>query len=282
MAQVGFEADLLGHVFHAWATRCNNEGGVVEMTRPIRMLTVFLAAMVALIVGGTGPAASAAEFKIAKIYWEYNATANDLGVHVSLDAEDWRTLKIVHPNGSTLFEVATKGAYAKFGLTEMFFEGAEPSLEDVPLKELLGLFPKGTYKFLATTVNGPIESTPTFSHAIPAGPEVSAELDEDEVIIRWKAVTGPPKGFPAERINIVGYQVIVGSFQATLPASSRRMTVPEEYVKSLKPGPQPFEVLAIEASGNQTLTEGSFTVPTRRAGTGRDRSLRDDSDGRDR
>jgi hypothetical protein len=53
--------------------------------------------------------------------------------------------------------------------------------------------------------------------------------------------------------------VIVDSFQVTLPASARQVTVPAEYVVSLAPGAHAFEVLAIEASGNQTITEGSFT-----------------------
>ena len=85
-------------------------------------------------------------------------------------------------------------------------------------------------------------------------------MDGDEVTIRWDAVTGPPEGFPAKPIKIVGYQVIVGSFQVTLPASSRRVEVPEEYVESLEPGSHGFEVLAIEASGNQTITSGTFTI----------------------
>ena len=197
------------------------------MTRRMRVLTGFLAATVALLVAAAGPEASAAEFSVAKIYWEYNATANDLGVHVSLDAEDWQTLKITHPNGQSLFEVTTGGGYKKLGLTELFFEGAEPSLDDVPLRELLGQFPEGRYRFTGTTVDGTrLESAPRLSHAIPAGPEVSAEFDEGEVEISWKAVTRPPRGFPARPINIVGYQVIVGSFQVTLPATRRRSRTP--------------------------------------------------------
>ncbi len=239
------------------------------MVRHMRMLTGFLLAMVALIAGAAGPAARAAEFKEARIFWEYNSTPNDLGVHVRLDAEDWKTLKIVHPNGNTIFEVATKGAYATFGLTEMFFEGAEPSLEDVPLKDLLALFPEGKYKFIGTTVEGtPLESTATLSHAVPAGPKVSAVVEDDEVVIRWTAVTAPPKGFPNKPIQIVGYQVLVDSFQVTLPATARSIELPEEFVKSLEPGPQPFEVLAIDKSGNQTITEGSFTLPGAQANRG--------------
>ena len=65
-------------------------------------------------------------FSIAKIYWEYNASANDLGVHVSLDAEDWKRLRILKPNGHAIFEVEGRGAYRELGMTELFFEGAEP------------------------------------------------------------------------------------------------------------------------------------------------------------
>ena len=74
-------------------------------------------------------------------------------------------------------------------------------------------------------------------------------------------MTAPPPGFPAEPIHIVGYQVIVGAFQVTVPATTLSVTVPPEFVASLASGPQPFEVLAIEAGGNQTITEGSFTKP---------------------
>ena len=130
------------------------------MTRHRRTLLGFLVIMIALILGVTGPQARAAEFAEARIFFEYNSTDNDLGVHVFLDAEDWRTLKIVHPNGQTIFEVTTGGGYKKLGLTELFFEGAEPSLDEVPLDELLELFPDGKYKFMGTTVDGtPLQST---------------------------------------------------------------------------------------------------------------------------
>ena len=101
--------------------------------------------------------------------------------------------------------------------------------------------------------------TAILSHAVPAGPTgLSATEDDDDIVIRWNAVTGPPEDFPEDGIKIVGYQVIAGSFQVTLPASSTRVTLPEEFVESLEPGEHDFEVLAIDASGNQTITEGTF------------------------
>jgi hypothetical protein len=102
-------------------------------------------------------------------------------------------------------------------------------------------------------------STATLSHAVPDGPSVSAEIDDDTLVIRWDPVTGPAEILPDEDVDIVGYQVIVDpSFQVTVPASSTEVTVPREYVESLGPGEHPFEVLAIEESGNQTITEGFF------------------------
>lgn len=237
--------------------------------RHTRMLTFSLAALVALIVGATSPETWAAkkklELEISRIYWEYNSSANDLGVHVSLDGEDWRKLKIINPAGRTIFEVEGRGPYRMLGLTELFFEGAEPNLDDFPLENLLARFPEGTYRFTGRTVDGDvIAGTGQFTHAIPAGPtNVVAALNGNSLVISWNPVTGPPDGFPALPITIVGYQVIVGSFQVTIPATTTplQVTVPPEFVASLSGGQNLFEVLAIEASGNQTITEGSFTKP---------------------
>ena len=237
--------------------------------RHTRMLTFSLAALVALIVGATSPETWAAkkklELEISRIYWEYNSSANDLGVHVSLDGEDWRKLKIINPAGRTIFEVEGRGPYRLLGLTELFFEGAEPNLDDFPLENLLARFPEGTYRFTGRTVDGDvIAGTGQFTHAIPAGPtNVVAALNGNSLVISWNPVTGPPDGFPDLPITIVGYQVILGSFQVTLPATTTplQVTVPPEFVASLPGGQNLFEVLAIEASGNQTITEGSFTKP---------------------
>ncbi len=208
-------------------------------------------------------AAPEVPLKIAKIYWEYNDSANDLGVHVSLDAEDWKKLKIINPNERAIFEVEGIGPYRELGMTELFFEGAEPSLADFPLAGLLARFPEGEYEFKGRTVDGAVlESEAVFSHAIPDGPVVSATMGPGtSLVISWTPVTSPPPGFPAKPITIVGYQVIVGLFQVTVPGNVTSVTVSPEFVASLASGTQPYEVLAIEASGNQTLTEGTFVKP---------------------
>jgi hypothetical protein len=229
----------------------------------MRLLRLFRVPIVALMVVAAAPEVGAQNprFAEARIYIEYNFTANDLGFHVFLDAEDWKEVEIVNPNGRTIFEVEGKGGYGKLGLTELFFEGAEPSLDDFPLKDLLALFPEGKYTFIGTTVEGEtLISRPRLTHAIPTGPDVSAVVGpNNSLVISWDPVARPPAGFPNRPIVIVGYQVIVGSFQVTIPASITRVTVPPEFVASLAPGEHDFEVLAIEKGGNQTITEGSFT-----------------------
>jgi len=234
--------------------------------RYIRVLSVLLAAMAAPILSAAAPEAKPKKpvnFSIAKVFFEYNSTPNDLGVHIFLDGEDWTELKIVNPKGRTIFEVAGKAPYKELGLTELSFEGAEPNLADVPLAELLDRFPAGNYQLVGKMVDGKrIVGTATLTHAIPAGPtNVLAQINGNSLIISWALVTGPPAGFPNVPINIVGYQVIVGAFQVTVPASITSVTVSPEFVESLASGQQPFEVLAIEAGGNQTITEGFFTKP---------------------
>lgn len=239
------------------------------MNRPIRMLSVFLIALAAFIASASVSEAKPKKAKngipldISMIYFEYNSSANDLGVHVFLDGEDWKALKISNPKGRKIFEVEGRDAYSELGLTELFFEGAEPNLADVPLEDLLAMFPAGDYQIRGKTVDGEnVSGTATLSHAIPAGPTaVTALLNGDSLVISWNAVTAPPIGFPNEPINIVGYQVIVGAFQITVPANVLSVTVSPEFVASLASGDHEFEVLAIEAGGNQTITEEVFSKP---------------------
>jgi hypothetical protein len=262
-----------------------SRGGLVRPTRRSRIVyraSGVLSVPVALAVtfsslGWSGGTASAhddeVQFAESRIFIEYNSTDNDLGFHVFLDGEDWTTLEIVSPRGRRIFNVEGRGGYKELGLTELFFEGAEPSLFDVPLDELLAFFPEGTYEFEGRTVDGgEIGGEATLTHAVPAGPDVSTSDDQvgpgNALTIRWDPVTevatDPAGGvFPDRPIDVVAYQVIVGSFEVTLPAidppTPMSVTVPPEFVASLEPGSHEFEVLAIEEGGNQTITSDSFT-----------------------
>ncbi len=202
------------------------------------------------------------QLEFARIFFEYNSTDNDLGAHIFLDGEDWKKMKISTPDEEKkIFEVKGKGPYDEFGMTELFFEGAEPSLDDVDVEDLLDQFPEGEYEFEGKTVDGDeIEGEGELTHAIPNGPDVEIEFGANNFMkISWTAVPGVPPGFPDRPINIVAYQILVDeAFDVTLPGSATSVTVPPEFVAALEPGEHEFEVLAIEESGNQSITESSF------------------------
>ncbi len=210
-------------------------------------------------------AAPASALEESRILIEYNSSDNDLGFHVFLDGEDWQSLRIFNPAGELIFDTTGHGPYEELGLTELFFEGAEPSLFEVPLADLLARFPEGTYDFEGVTVDGSeISGQGKLSHAVPAGPQVFVETAGASRRIRWTQVNSvaiDPAGgtFPQRPINVVGYQVIVGSFQVTLPGSATSIVIPPEFFASLKRGSHGFEVLAIDANGNQTISSGVLT-----------------------
>ena len=115
-----------------------------------------------------GGAAEALEFAAADIFYELNATDRDLGVHVALDAESWRDLRIEGPAGRTITRVEPEGDLKEIGLTELSFEGEEPSLDEVPFARLRSLFPEGDYVFLArTTDDRELRSTDPLTAELP-------------------------------------------------------------------------------------------------------------------
>ena len=129
------------------------------MTRHQPLLTLVLMGALALC---TAAPSWAAPFPEARIFIEYNSTDNDLGFHVKLDAENWKSATISNPAGNVIFEVAGKGAFGALGLSELFFEGAEPTLDEVPLANLLARMPEGRYTFKGVTVgNARLTSRPT-------------------------------------------------------------------------------------------------------------------------
>lgn len=229
------------------------------------IVSVFLAgAMVAFGLAAGRAQPEQLEFEEARIFIEYNFSGNDLGFHVFLDGEDWTDLKVSDPTGTKIFDVSAKGGYSDLGLTELFFEGAEPNLSDVPVAELLARFPEGEYIVIGKTVgNEKIVAAATLTHNVPDAPAVSTQTATcgNTIDITWTPVNGPAAILPGGNVDVVAYQVIVGSFQVTLPENVTSVTVPEQFYQSLEPGVHDFEVLAIDASGNQTIREGTFVKP---------------------
>jgi hypothetical protein len=139
--------------------------------------------------------------------------------------------------------------------------------------EFFATFPAGIYRFEGHTLEGVrLHGNAVFTHVIPAGPEITLPVPAGEhectanvpipAVIAWNDVTTNIKGAPLE-VDVDRYEVIVESdnedaiFDVHLPPDSPTMvTVASEF---LEPGREyAFEVLAIEAGGNQTIREGCF------------------------
>ncbi len=129
--------------------------------------TVLAAALICACAGGTAQAAE--PFGDAELYFELNDTDGDLGLHALIDGEEWKLLEIKDPYGRDLLTVMPEGRLARFGMTELTFESAEPDFDDLPPQDFFKLFPAGRYKITGMTVGGEeLKSIVFVSQVMPA------------------------------------------------------------------------------------------------------------------
>ena len=230
------------------------------------VLGVTCAVLALAVTAGPVHAAQAKrqKFEDSRLYFEYNATDQDIGIQISADAETWSALKLFDPHGNKLVDIFTKGAVCTLGLSELFSESDEPSLSDLSLDDFLSLYPEGTYIFVGVTPDGEkVTGNAKLTHILPAPPVITgpgaAPLDRNNVVVSWQTVPDPPGG------KIITYEVIiehgdnpVRTFEVDLPATATSVKIPPEY---LQPGNQySFEVQAWEAGSNHTFTVGTFST----------------------
>jgi hypothetical protein len=226
--------------------------------------TWLTAAAVAFVVGLLAPQAWAIPLAEKAIYIEINDTDGDAGIQIFLDAEGWDSMQVRDPRGNVVLNILGEGGVGAQGITELFFESAEPSFDEQPLDEFLALFPEGFYSFRGTTTEGqPLRGTARLTHALPDAPvilspeEEEEDVDPDDTVVEWERVSDPPGS------RISGYIVVVEkdegrleTFTVNLPRGATRVSVPPEF---MRPGTAyKAEVLAIERSGNRTITEVEF------------------------
>lgn len=174
------------------------------------------------------------------------------------------------------------GHLGDLGLADLFFESREPENSEYPIDTLRSEFPEGDYTVGTVGHDGVARiATARFTHDIPAPVEIlSPEIVEDEeaaamavteaggVVVRW-APTG--ETVAGDALAVTGYEVIVTKvdhddphgfsrpvFDVHVDAEAAELAVPASF---FDPGSvYELEVLALEESGNQTITIGFFTA----------------------
>ncbi|MGH6907527.1 MAG: hypothetical protein ACREDX_06680, partial [Aestuariivirga sp.] len=213
--------------------------------------------------------------KEAKLNIEHNATDNDTGFQGAIDSEGWEKLTVTGPGGEVL-SFNGRGKLGSLGLTELFFETVEPENKDVPIDEMLAKLPEGEYKIEGAVMEngekgGRTAGTAWLTHNIPAGPTLVSPAEmvtvpAGDLAMRWEPVTKTIKG---NDVKIIAYQLIVEKDEEPhkhmigkrglsmyLSASVTEITIPKGF---LEPATlYQWEVLAIEESGNQTLSSSEF------------------------
>ncbi len=263
-----------------------NGRDLIRMRRPGYLVPLFLVAVFALIVRAAAPGAwaeddddacsnrggPAVNLPATKLFIEHNATDEDTGVHGLFDGVDWVKLCVFDPRGRLILEVEPKRQLRRQSISGIFFESAEPPNDEVPIEKILARFPEGLYAVRGRTADGKrLTGAATFTHTIPAGPEILHPLDgtvvsASNLVVSWKHVTETITGDPFTR---TGYQVIITkdvpddphgfsrpTFDVHVPPSVTSLTVPNEFLEPVTR--YELEVLVLEFSGNQTLSSPFF------------------------
>lgn len=218
-------------------------------------------------------------FAVAEVFVQLNDTDGDLGIHADIDGEAWKRLKIEDPRGKVILDIRTIGRLRRQGLTEIGFESAEPTFDELSPEEFFLRFPEGLYEIEARALEGPdLESEAQFTHVIPAPPVIltPAPLGCDEPVvvpagpltISWEAVTTthPDIGVFDPDIEIVGYEITVER-EEPAPEIAQDFVLPPDVTELVVPEALlalgtlfKVQVLVGEASGNETSSESCFEV----------------------
>lgn len=226
---------------------------------------------------------------------EINATDGDVGFHTLLDGPAWKTAKLYDSDWDRMLKVRGTDDLDEQGLTEIFFESAEPLCWDdgsgdevVTLEEFLDRFEAGTYRARGRTLdNERLYADAELTHNLPGAPvvEVVVEFEDGDIDVELSWNVGSDLGeclYPAglipdpASVPVVRWEIVVepdedqipegvafSKFSAQVPGHISELQVSEEFIEAfteLGVDTFKYEVGAKEASGNQTFTEGEFEI----------------------
>lgn len=253
------------------------------MMRRLNRYAVLSLLTVALLVGAGGlmPDTRAQRPRLAEaeLFFELNDTDGDLGIHASIDGDPWTDLAIEGPDDRELLRMSGGGKLRNQGLTQLFFESAEPSFDELEPDDFFDRFPEGRYEIEGRAQEGgTLGSSVVLSHIMPARPEnirvnrVPAAESCDEplptviapVLIDWDPVArSHPEVGKQGPVTVSRYQLFVEregvKLSLDLPPTVTEFEVPRAVTdlgKEFK-----FEIIVRSTTGNNTAIESCFRLP---------------------
>lgn len=257
------------------------------MNKCIRVPLMSIAALLVVFFASSAwaRAAETVPFEVGMLFFQLNDTDGDLGIHMLVDGDPWKNLTVRSPSGRRMLKIKTQSRLRDQGLTELKFESAEPTFDELEPAEFFGRFPEGIYTLHASSLEDEdFESKVRITHVLPAPPENLAVsgmtappgCDEDPVpavgnpvTLSWDEVTGShPDLGNAGPIEVTRYEVAVEveepemavqlKLEATLPPSVSSFEVPADFIAQGELFK--FQVLVTDAGGNETSSESCFEV----------------------
>jgi hypothetical protein len=225
------------------------------------------------------PTSRAQQFSQAELFLELNHTDGDLGLHAAIDGDVWTDLEIEGPGDRMLLDIFSRGRLRAHGLTQLAFESAEPSFDELDPAVVFRRFPEGAYEIEGRAQGGAtIESTAVLSHVlaapvenvlvsgVPAAENCEAAFPptvSPPVVIDWDPVThSHPDIGKTGPVVISRYQFFVErtgvKLSIDVPPDVTEFEVPTgvtDLGKDFK-----FEIIARTTAGNNTAIESCFKL----------------------
>ncbi|MET0062676.1 MAG: hypothetical protein ABW176_10305 [Candidatus Thiodiazotropha endolucinida] len=237
-----------------------------------------------ILASSTGIAGEDIPFDEAELFFELNDTDGDLGIHGKVDGDEWKRLEIEDPNERRMMTLRANGRLKRQGITELFFESAEPTFDELEPADFFKRFPEGIYEIEGITLDGEERENEVFlSHVIPAAPDnvtvngmpAAEDCDADllpvvnaPVTLTWEPVLGSHNELGKEGDVVVRYYEVVVEIDDTdykstsiIPGYLTQWTVADpDFFTLSEEGEYKFEILVRAESGNKSAVESCFIV----------------------
>jgi hypothetical protein len=176
-------------------------------------------------------------------------------------------MRVKNESGRAVLNVRAQRNVRAQGLSEGFFESAEPTSDELPANEFFARFPEGEYTFVGRTLDGCwLVGSSILSHVLPDPPNIT--FPEEEITTFEQFVDNPSiiwdQDLEVEEYEVVAEMEIAGSTfvnTAKLPGTATMFTVSPEFIDlaAAAAEAETLEVFKVEviarANLNKTITE---------------------------